>query len=177
MIEIILALLALLTPMDKPNQVQVGKATTFYPVEKGLNNGILGCTGEKWVDETLPYCASRKHSLCGQWVLVETYRVRWIGRAGSIKVPVKQAWCKVMDKGPWGKKDLDGVWFNAATDRKDAEAEGREPKCPECEYLAILDMGPTVAKQLESKGRIRVRVSYWKNNPLAPILDKQLLNK
>lgn len=164
MTKIILALLALLTPMDKPSQTLVGKATTFYPVEKGLNNGILGCTGEKWVDETLPYCASRKHSLCGQWVLVENVRTK------------DAAWCKVMDKGPYGKKE-NGEWFNSATDRKKAKKEGREPRCPKCAYLGILDMGPSVAKKLKSKGRVKVRVKVWKNNPLAAALDKKYLGK
>jgi cytochrome c-type biogenesis protein CcmH/NrfF len=87
------------------------------------------------------------------------------------------AWCKVMDKGPWGKRDVNGEWFNAATDRKRAKEEGRKARCPKCKYLAILDMGPTVAKAMKSKGRVKVRVRVWKNNPLARYLDRELLGK
>mgnify|MGYP003647384851 CR=1 FL=1 len=156
--KIILALLVLF-PETKPNRVQVGMATTFYPKEKGMNNGILGCTGEKWKNPDQPFCASRTIP-CGTWVHVENVKTK------------DTTWCKVMDRGPYGKYDADGKWFNAATDRKAAKKEGRERRAGT--YRAKLDMSRSVAKKLKSKGMVKVKIRWWRDNPLSSELDKLL---
>ncbi|MCF6205323.1 MAG: hypothetical protein L3J47_00320 [Sulfurovum sp.] len=159
MLEIFLLLLSLLNPEGR-SQTQVGKGTTFYPVEKGLNNGILGCTGERWVDPIIPYCASRTIP-CGTWVYISNLSTK------------KVSWCKVMDRGPYGKYDSSGKWFNAATDRKAAKKAGTTPRTGT--YRAIIDMGSSVSNQLGAKGLARVKVRWWRSNKLAPLLDRLLL--
>ena len=139
---------------------QKGKGTTFRPIEKGLNNGILGCTGGQWVDPNQPYCASRTIP-CGTWVYIEN-----LSSGGH-------AWCKVLDRGPYGKIDKNGNWFNAAKDRKQAKEEGKPLRVGQ--YRSIIDMSPLVSLSLGSKGMSTVRVSWWKKNPYAELLDNLLV--
>lgn len=162
MLEILLMLLTLLVPDQNPNRTQVGLGTTFYPKEKGLNNGILGCTGERWVDPDAPYCAMRSRKMCGSWVLIENVENN------------ATTWCKVMDTGPWGKIDANGKWFNAATDRKMAKASGRSRR--KGKYRGLIDMSKSVSKVLKSTGMAKVRVKWWRQNPHAPVLDNLLLD-
>ena len=149
---IVAVTLAMMTaPTKKPTRIRVGKGTTFYPIEKGLNNGILGCTGQEWEDPEWPVCATRKVDFpCGAWVRIENVR------NGN------KSWCKVMDRGPYGKIDENGEWFNA----KKPEHEGREGA-----YRSLIDMSSSVSEQLGSNGMIRVKVRYWKHNPYHDWLD------
>ena len=55
----------------------------------------------------------------------------------------------VLDRGPYGKKGKDGVWFNGARDKT------REGK-----YLGCADLTPALAKVIGAKGRTRIRL--WK---------------
>jgi hypothetical protein len=174
MLETIITLLLSLTmPEGKPDKVKVGKGTTFYPVEKGLNNGKFACGGQEWKDPDLPVCATRgpaKRSWsipCGTWVHIENVRTG------------DTAWCKVMDRGPYGKIDTEGhdkgEWFNASVDRKLAEEEGREPR--KGKYRAVIDMSRSVSKKLRSKGILKVRIRWWRNNPLRQSLDNILIGR
>ena len=147
MIVALVGLLMLSTTavLAKASRTQVGSATTFHPIEKGLNNGILACTGKKWRDESLHFCAHRTIK-CGTWITVENVRT------GMHTI------CKIMDRGPYGKRDVNGKWFNAATDRKRAKKEGRPPK--KGKYISILDMSQAVSDILGSKGRIKVEIVW-----------------
>ena len=91
------------------------------------------------------YCAHRTIK-CGTWVSVQNIRT------GASTV------CQIMDRGPYGKRDANGVWFNAATDRKRAKKEGRPPRVGT--YISILDMSQAVSDALGSKGRIKVKVEW-----------------
>ena len=137
----------LAAPAKRPTRIQVGTGTTFQPKEKGLNNGILGCTGEEWTDPDLPICAHRTLP-CGSWVQIENLGT------GNI------AWCKILDRGPYGKLDENGEWFNAAVEK---ERDG--------EFRSVIDMSKAVSEKLNSMGMARVRIKYWKNNPYNNLLD------
>lgn len=93
---------------------------------------------------------------CGVWVQVEN-----VANGNT-------AWCKVMDRGPYGKLDKNGKWFNAAINPE---------KCPECKFKGVIDMGQSVADRLGSNGAVTVKVKWWKNNPLAPLLDEVYVNE
>lgn len=103
---------------------------------------------------------SRK-SLCGEWVLIENTRTG------------DTAWCKVMDLGPYGKISPEGEWFNGAVDRREAKEQGRPPR--KGRYRSIIDMSRSVSKQLNSKGMVKVKVRWWRNNRFAPLLDSLLI--
>ena len=168
MIKIILIILAFIYPPEqKPTKVKVGTGSTFYPNEK-LNNGKFACGGD-WVDPDIPVCATRTPSRrswgipCGAWVHIENVRTG------------DTAWCKVMDRGPYGKHDENGKWFNSSLDRRQAEAEGRERR--KGKYRGIIDMSKSVSDKLNSKGLLRVRVKYWKNNEHRELLDNTFFGK
>jgi len=79
-----------------------------------------------------------------------------------------------MDRGPYGKYDADGKWFNSATDRKRSKIEGRPPR--KGSYRAVIDMGHKVTEALGSNGgTIKVRVKWWRKNELAGVLDQWLV--
>jgi hypothetical protein len=163
MIEAIIIILALIFPDATPTRTKTGKGSTFYPIEK-LNNGKFACGGGDWTDIDWPVCATRTPTSktwgipCGTWVHIENVRTH------------DTAWCKVMDRGPYGKHDANGVWFNSSLDRRQAKAENRDRR--KGKYRGIIDMGRSVSKKLGSNGMVRVRVRWWKNNPLRGMLDK-----
>lgn len=155
-IELILTII--FATLNPPTQTQVGKASTFWPYEPGLNNGKFACGGD-WEDETLPVCAHRTLP-CGSWILVENLETDdW-------------AWCKVMDRGPYGKLDGNGKWFNSALERKAAKKEDRKPR--KGRYRGILDMGPSVSSAVGSDGMLEVKIWWWKDKELNATLDKLL---
>jgi hypothetical protein len=160
----ILILLGITKELPDPDVSVSGKASIFYPVEK-TNNGILACGGGKWEDKNLPLCAYRNMGTpkenkldCGSWVLIKNERTG------------KEAWCKVLDRGPYGKIDEDGNWFNGATEYKEAKAEGRSQK--KGRWRGIIDMSPAVAKKIGHNGMEKVTVKFWKTNPAVLHLDK-----
>lgn len=168
MSKIILIILAFISPPEqRPTKVKVGIGSTFYPHEE-LNNGKFACGGD-WIDPEWQVCATRTPTReswgipCGAWVQIENVRTK------------DTAWCKVMDRGPYGKHDADGVWFNAALDRKQAAKEGRKRR--EGKYRGIIDMSKSVSDQLNSNGLVRVRVKWWKRNHLREILDNTYFGK
>lgn len=160
---LMLPVLAVLTAFGSPNYKRTGIGTEFYPVEK-YNNGIFACSLERWHpwQRDAPVCAHRTLP-CGSWVFIKNLKTK------------KTAWCKIMDRGPYGKRDKNGIRFNSAIDRKQAKRQRRPPK--KGRYIALIDKSSGVTKELGATGFTRVRVYWWKNNPKAAKLDKDLCNR
>lgn len=136
--------------LDGPITVAVGNASTFGPVDPGMNNGKLACGGDEWEDTSLPICAHRTLP-CGTWVSVRNLRNG------------KQTWCKVMDRGPYGKLSPEGEWFNGALYPDHTGT-----------FRSILDMGPVPSGRINKRGIERVRIKVWRNKLLDDILDALL---
>lgn len=61
----------------------------------------------------------------------------------------------VLDRGPYGKKDKDGVWFNSRQPRSNRKRWGR--------YLGCADLTPAMGKLIgHNGGRDRVRIEKLK---------------
>jgi hypothetical protein len=162
MLKIIAVIIGLIWPNTVPSRTKVGKGSTFYPIEK-LNNGVFACGGAEWTDPDAPVCATlpptrRSWGIpCGAWVHIENVRTG------------DSAWCKVMDRGPYGKHDANGEWFNSAKDSREAKAEGREPR--KGKQRAVIDMSRSVSKKLGSNGMLKVRIRWWRNNDKHDLLN------
>ena len=158
-----LLIFVFLIPYTSPNYKRTGKATTFYPIERH-NNGKFACSLEDWHDwqKDAPVCAHRTLP-CGAWIKVTNLKTK------------KSTWCKIMDRGPYGKRDKNGVRFNSATDRKKAKKTGRAPK--KGRYISILDKSRGVTRQIGATGMTRVKVEWWKDNPRSKELDRDLCER
>lgn len=152
-----------LIPRKEPDKTNIGYASTFLPYD-GHNNGRLACNGKRWRNVSLPLCAYRNLDTpeeqqlnCGEWVLVEN---RENGRV---------AWCRIADRGPYGKVSPSGKWFNGGIDWRRAKKYGTPRR--EGEYRGIIDLSPSVAKALGSDGMIDVKVYWWNNDDLHNLLN------
>ena len=117
---------------------EAGLATQFQPVEP-LNDGRLACDGgRQWEDPEEPVCAHRTLP-CGTLLLVQSVQTG------------KTAWCRVLDRGPYGALTAEGTWIiKKPGDQETATATWR----------GVLDVGPRVGRELGLRGRGRVRI-WW----------------
>ncbi len=61
----------------------------------------------------------------------------------------------VLDRGPYGKKDAKGVWFNSRQPKSNRARKGR--------YLGCADLTPTMGKLIRhNMGRDRIRIERLK---------------
>lgn len=64
----------------------------------------------------------------------------------------KQAWCRINDRGPYGRIDQEGIWgIEVSSD----ESVG---------YRGVLDMSIAIADQLDTReqGLQQIEIRYWK---------------
>ena len=125
--------------LGTPNFQQRGLATTFYPKEK-WNNGKFACGGN-WTDPSLPVCAHRTLP-CRTWVLVENEKTG------------DTAWCEIRDRGPYGALMPDGTWV---------VRKPRDHRFRQARYRSIIDLGPTVALRVNTRGKARVVIRAWRS--------------
>lgn len=118
---------------------QVGKATRFGgSTDKKWGHQALACAPDYHTDETMFVCAHRTLS-CGTVILIESVRT---GRTSL---------CRVMDRGPFGAKGDDGVWFPKVGRHRDREGA----------FRGILDMTPAVVHALGLTGGL-AQVRIWR---------------
>lgn len=138
---------------------QVGVATKFFPKEEH-NNGKFACAGRTellprdthsaWEDEDMPICAHR-WAPCGTWVRVENLRTNEV------------SWCLVADRGPYGATTADGDWVLRAPANKDAPKDAK--------YRAVIDLSPSIARKIGSKGWAKVRIKWWRPKRRTLVMD------
>ena len=111
-----------------------GVATRFGDPGDPLDGNHLSCTHQKMQPGQLA-CAHRTLP-CGTMLMIENPRNH------------KMALCQVLDRGPFGALDEDGVWLI----KRHADEPG--------DWRGILDLSPAVADALEFNGRENVHIFY-----------------
>lgn len=132
----LMAVVRLVVLLSSPDawEAERGKASTFLPRER-LNDGLLACDhGRRWTDENELLVAHRTLP-CGTVVVVEHKGKRVAAR--------------VLDRGPYGALDADGVWLIKRP---------LDPVARDAVWRGIIDLSPGVAKAigLRSMGMVTV---------------------
>lgn len=133
MITILPLVMILLSQSD----VRVCDATVFaHPGDK-LAGGVAPYLGRK-VRPSDNGIAHRTIPLGSEVILINPTN-------GNAATP------RVIDRGPFGRRDSKGRWYNGAPIYRRALRRGEDP--PEDGWLACVDMTPWVQKQLGHSGR------------------------
>lgn len=118
---------------------QEGKATRFGGQHDSQWGGqALACAPDYHTDESMFVCAHRQLP-CGTVILIESVRTK------------KTSLCRVMDRGPFGAKGDDGVWFPKVGRHKQRTGV----------FRGILDMTPAVVHALGLTGGL-AQVRIWR---------------
>lgn len=114
----------------------VGKAARYGMVGDSKHGGRnpLACAPGHRPTPTMRVCAHRSMR-CGTRLVLQSVKT------GRVTI------CAVMDRGPFGRLDANGVWFNGA---KHPEREGT--------WRGILDTTPAIYRELGVRGITELRV-------------------
>lgn len=114
---------------------EVGRASTYGRADDSHGQAHLACAPEHRIDADDHVCAHRSLR-CGTLLLLE--------HEGRTTV------CRVMDRGPFGKHDAAGRWFNGARERERAGT-----------WVGILDLAPAVRAELAPGNGGKLLVNAW----------------
>jgi hypothetical protein len=129
-------------PDRHPDEVGVG-SRYGGPKDSRWGGQAMACAPDKHVDATVHTCAHRTHR-CGTLLLLESVKTK------------KRTLCRVMDRGPYGALDADGVWHVEIKLKPGSRRRG------------ILDLTPTVFAALGMRGMSPVR-SWVISVPAKPL--------
>jgi hypothetical protein len=119
-------------PDRKPNEV--GKGSRYGgPKDSKWGGQAMACAPDKHVDDRVHTCAHRTHK-CGTILLVENAKNK------------KRTLCRVMDRGPYGAIDADGVWHVEIKLKPGSRRRG------------LLDMTPAVFAAIGMKSMTQVKI-------------------